>query len=262
MPYIISLCHQKGGVAKTTTTLSLGNCFAEQQFETLMIDLDPQANLTSALGMDPDDIRHSAADVLLGNSTLLQVSRETGLPGLDIVPANADMLTASRFLYLRPNYEYLLRDHLIQEALEFYDVVLIDCPPALGPLTLNALTAANMAIIPTQCEFFSMQALNNIFKLINVVWSKTNPKLSFRILVTMFDRRGTLHGRVLKQLQQNFSHSMLETIIGVDSKLRESQLAGTMIGKYAHSSRGFQQYCALAKELEQYVRQQQTIQTI
>lgn len=250
MSFVIAFCHQKGGVAKTTSALALGGCFAEMEHETLMIDLDPQANLTHGVGLDPAQMRHSAADVLLGNRTLLQVSRETGMPGLDIVPGNVDMLTAARFLYLRPGYEFLLRDSLRLPELSFYDLVLIDCPPSLGPLTLNALTAADLVIIPTQCEAFSMQALNGIFKLVNVVWSKTNPKLSFKLLVTMFDKRMRLHQRVHEQLQASFPHSMFNVEIGVDTKLKESQLDGQLLISYTRSSRALKQYQTLARELE------------
>jgi chromosome partitioning protein len=256
MSYIIAVCHQKGGVAKTTTTLALGACLVEQQCETLMIDLDPQANLTFGMGLNPAEMRRSAADVLLGNDTLLRLSRETSLPGLDVIPSNADMLTVSKYLYLRSPYEYLLRDSLANANLALYETVLIDCPPSLGPLTVSALTAANLVVIPTQCEYFSIQALNSTLKLINMVRARTNPQLESRLLVTMFDQRGHLHSRVLAHLQQHFSNSLLQTMIGVDSKLRESQLAGRPITVHANSSRGAQHYRQLAEELLIYVRRQ------
>ena len=254
MPYVIAVCQQKGGVAKTTTALALGACLAEQQCETLLIDLDPQANLTAGIGLNPAEIRRSAADVLLGNETLLRASRETCVPGLDVIPSNADMLTVSKYLYLRSPYEYLLRDSLAHSNLAFYEVVLMDCPPSLGPLTISALTAANLVIVPTQCEYFSMQALHSTLKLIAAVRAKTNPELTFRLLVTMFDQRGQLHSRVLAHLQQRFSESMLQNMIGIDGKLRESQLAGKPITVHANRSRGAQHYRQLAEELLTYVR--------
>ena len=256
MPYVIAICHQKGGVAKTTTAISLGACFVERQHETLMVDLDPQANLTAGVGLNPSEMRRSAADVLLGNDTLLRVSRETNVPGLDVVPSNVDMLMVAQHLHLRVPYEYILRDALSKPELAHYDIVVLDCPTSLGPLTINALTAANLAVIPTQCEYFSMQGLSGILKLINVVRSKTNPKLVYRLLVTMFDQRGSLHTRALAQIQQHFSGSLLETLIGVDAKLRESQLAGRPITVHAPNSRGAQQYRQLAEELLVYVQGQ------
>jgi len=256
MPYVIALCHQKGGVAKTTTTLALGACLVEQQCDTLLIDLDPQANLTTGLGLNPADLHRSAADVLLGNETLLRVSRETGVPGLDLVPSNADMVTVSQYLYLRSPYEYILRDSLARPDAAHYEVVLVDCPPTLGPITINALTAADMVIIPTQCEYFSMQALDSVFKLINLVRVKTNSHLAYRLLVTMFDQRGNLHSRMLAHLQQHFGDSLLQTVIGFDSKLRESQLVGQPVTRHARQSRGTQHYRQLAEELLTYVRRQ------
>jgi chromosome partitioning protein len=259
MPYVISICHQKGGVAKTTTVLALGACFVEQRHQTLVIDLDPQANLTTAVGLHPAAMRHSAADVLLGNETLLRVSRETKLPGLDVVPSNPDMLVVSKALYLRPQFEYLLREGLLSKELAFYDFVVIDCPPALGPITISALTASDLVIVPTQCEYFSIQALEGIFQMIRLVRSKTNPRLIYRMLVTMFDQRGHLHSRVLAHMQQRFSDSILQTIIGVDGKLRESQLVGKPITVHAPHGRGTQQYRQLTQEILQYVQQRQQL---
>ena len=254
MSYVIAICHQKGGVAKTTTALALGACLVEQHAETLLIDLDPQANLTAGMGLNPADLNRSVAEVLLGNETLLRVSRETNVPGLDIVPANADMVTVSQHLQLRTPYEFVLREALARPDVAHYEVVLIDCPPTLGPVTIAALTAADMAIVPTQCEYFSMQALDSVIKLISLVRAKTNPRLSYRLLVTMFDGRGTFHSRVLAYLQQHFGAALLGSVIGFDTKLRESQLVGQPITVHARQSRGAQHYRQLAEEVLTYVR--------
>jgi chromosome partitioning protein len=250
MPYVIAIWHQKGGVAKTTTALSLGACF---------VDLDLQANLTVALGTDPAKVRHSAADVLLGNGTLLRISRETVIPGLDLVASNADMLTVSRHLHLRGGYEFTLREALSRPDMAHYEYVLLDCPPSVGPLTITALTAADLVIIPTQCEYFSMQALRYSLELIGMVRAKTNSSLSYRVLITMFDGRGALHTRSLAQLQQHLASALFQTVIGVDSKLRESQLAAMPITVYSHNSRVTQQYRQLAEELQTHVQQQQPV---
>jgi chromosome partitioning protein len=254
MPYVIAIWHQKGGVAKTTTALSLGACLVERGRRTLLIDLDPQGNLTSGLGFDPAQLRGSAADVLLGNDTLASVSRETSLPGLDLVPSNPDMVTLPRWLHLREHYEPILRDGLARPEVAHYALAVMDCPPLVGPLTIAALTAADLVVIPTQCEYFSVQVLRDSLELVNLVRARTNPRLAYRLLVTMFDGRGHLHGRVLAQLQQHFSPALLQTVIGVDSKLRESQLVGRPITLHAGSSRGAQQYRGLAEELLTYVQ--------
>jgi chromosome partitioning protein len=260
MPFVIALWHQKGGVAKTTTALSLGGCFVEKGHETLLIDLDLQANLTSGLGVNPAEIRHSIADVLLGNELLMRLSRETSVPGLELVPANDDMLLVSRHLQLRQGYETVLRESLSRPDAAHYAFILLDCPPSVGPVTIAALTAAQMVIVPTQGEYFSMQALSQSLDLVQMVRARTNPGLGYRLLMTMYDQRGQLHTRALEHLRQHFAQAMLQTVIGVDSKLRESQLAGKPITVHAHGSRGAQHYRQLAEELLTYVQQQKVLQ--
>lgn len=254
MPYVIAVCHQKGGVAKTTTALALGACFAERQISTLLVDLDPQASLTTGLGFAPAEMKRSASDVLLGLETLPQTIRSTELPNLSVVPSNADMIMAAQCLQSLTRYEHKLRDSLVDAELSRYELALLDCGPSLGPLTITALTAANLAVIPTQCEYFSMQALNSTFELVRAVRARTNPYLKYRLLITMFDLRGRLHSQALGYIQQHFSASLLQTIIGFDSKLRESQVAARPITLYAQGSRGAQQYRQLAEELLTYVQ--------
>lgn len=261
MPYIIAICHQKGGVAKTTTTISLGASFAGLGLNTLLIDLDPQANLTSGVGLDSNEARYSIAEALMGKADLADIKTKTSMPGLDIVPANDAMLTLGRQLYQMPDYEYKLRRVMQAPAVQEYQVVLLDCPPSVSPLTMNALTAAHLLVIPTQCEFFSIQALTDMFELIRLIRNRTNPELSYRLLVTMFDRRGSFHTRMLEQMRNYFNVGLLSTIIGFDTKLREAQLAGTPVSIHAPSSRGAQQYRQLAEELNVYVTKQPQIQT-
>jgi len=252
-PYVIALCHQKGGVAKTTTALSLGACFAERELDTLLIDLDPQGNSTGAMGLNPTAMLHSAADVLLGNGSLVGISRETATARLDIIPANADMLVVDRCLHLRSNFEYVLRDQLVKPAIAPYAIVLLDCPPALGSLATAAMTASDMVIIPTQCEYFSIQAIKNTLRLVETVRAKTNPNLAHRLLVTMFDARIGLHHSSLEQIRKHFAKAVLKTIIGVDGKLRESQLMQQPITTFATHSRAAQHYRQLTQELLRYV---------
>jgi len=261
MSYVIAVCHQKGGVAKTTTTLSLGACLVERGIETLVIDLDPQANLTSGLGLDPEAAQHTLADVLQGEIGLQQVWMESNLPGLDIVPSNSSMVTIGRQLYQMPEYEFRLRRELEAHAAEEYQVVLLDCPPSVGSLTINALTAADLLIIPTQCEYYSIQALTDIFELVNVIRDRTNPDLSYRLLVTMFDGRGNFHSQMLEQMREFFKEGLLETTIGFDTKLREAQLFGRPITIHATHSRSASQYRQLAEELLTYVRTKSHLQT-
>lgn len=254
MTYTIAICHQKGGVAKTTTAIALGACFAERGLNTLLIDLDPQASMTSGLGISPSEVKRSSADILLGLEPLNSAIRETSFPHLSLVPSNADMIMASQVLQSLSRYEHKFRDSLALPDAAQFDMVIFDCPPSLGPVTITALTAADLVIIPTQCEYFSMQALHSTFELVRAVRSKTNPALKYRVLVTMFDLRGRLHTQALAYIQQHFASAMLQTIIGFDSKLRESQVAARPITAYAQHSRGALQYRQLAEELSVYAQ--------
>ncbi len=261
IPYVIAIYHEKGGVAKTTTTLSLGASLAERDHKTLIVDLDPQANLTASVGLDVDEKEFSFAEALLGEAEIESALLETSLPGLDILPSNERMFTAGRELYAFDGYEFRLKHILARPALSTYSFILLDCPPSVGPITFNALTAADMLIIPTQCEYFSIQALQDMFEIVNIIRERTNPRLGYRLLVTMFDGRGTFHTRMLAQMRDYFSEGLLQTIIGFDTKLREAQVAGRPITTYAPQSRGAQQYRQLAEELNIYVSTKPQIQT-
>jgi len=249
MTMTIAISNQKGGVAKTTTCLSLGACLAQMGTTVLLIDLDPQANLTLSMGLKPDELRHTVDDALLGNASLVSVSRETAVFGLDIVPASHSLVLLDKILYGRQGYEFYLKNGLEMMGQGFYDVVLMDCPPSFGTLTLNALTAADLLIIPTQCEFFAARSLRRIIEMVKLVREKTNPKLTYRVLVTMFDRRNRISRLIFEQMRQGMSSALFKTIIEVDVKLKESPVYGQPITLYAPNTRGALQYGALAKEL-------------
>jgi len=291
--YVIAIANQKGGVAKTTTVVSLGGALVQRGQDVLLIDLDAQANLTLALGKDPAKLRGAITDVLFNSATLLSVSRETSIPGLDLVPANSGMDLAERFLPVRKDYETILRralneslkrlpkktanpdlqsdsDEFIlgdQSISQFganrqsnprpamsYDYVIFDCPPYMGAVTLNALVAADMLIIPTQPEYFSAHALKTMMATIRQVRSQHNPDLVYRILITMHDRRNRIHRDVGEQIRASFGSGVFETMIEIDTKLRESAVEGLPIMYHKSQSRSALQYVALAQELIQYVR--------
>ena len=258
MGTIIAVSNQKGGVAKTTTTVSLSAAMVERGLEVLAVDLDPQANLSLALGVRTHTLRRGVADVLLGNLGAVSVSRETSIPGLDVLPANSDMHLVEKFLTVRQNYEYSLRTAL--EQANTYDVVICDCPPSVGAIPYTAMTAADLLVIPTQCEFFSTHGLAEVLELVTRVRERTNPHLSYRLLVTMFDRRNRVHRTVLEQLKSAFPGAVLETAIEIDTKLRESQVFGQPITVYAPKSRAAGQYRALAEELSVHVQREKTPQ--
>jgi chromosome partitioning protein len=261
MPYVISICHQKGGVGKTTTTLALGACLVERGIRTLVVDLDSQANLTSTLGLKPDQDQFSTAEMVMGAVVPARAVLESTVPGLDIIPSTASMRDINRRLYQIPDYEFLLRRSLRESALKDYAAVLLDCPPSVGPLTIDALTASDMVIVPTQCEYYSIQALTDMFDLIHVVREHTNPSLTYRLLVTMFDGRGKFHANMMEQLREYFQTGLFKTTIGFDTKLREAQAAGLPITIHAPLSRGASQYRQLAEEVFPYVSDTPQIST-
>lgn len=283
-PLVIAVANQKGGVAKTTTVVSLGGALARHDQEVLLVDLDAQANLTLALGKDPSRVRGAVTEVLFNSASLLSVSRETSIPGLDLVPSNAGMDLAERFLPVRKDYEVILRRALRSELRPaggnssspaapsspsaglagapptsprpptiHYDFVLLDCPPFLGAVTLNALVAADLLIIPTQPEFFSAHALRTMTTAIRQVRNHHNPDLVYRILITLSDRRNRIHREVGEQIRSTFGEGVFQTVIEVDTKLRESAVEGLPITHHKSQSRSALQYDALAQELLAYV---------
>jgi chromosome partitioning protein len=246
--HVIAIGNQKGGVAKTTTCLSLGGCLAEMGKTVLVIDLDPQANLTLSLGFKPESLRRTVSDAILHNVTLVSASRESKVLGLDIVPANVGLAAMGKALYRCKGYEMYLKE-AIAELHGLYGYVLIDCPPSVGPLTLNALTAADLMIVPSQAEYYAARSLQNVFGLIRLVRQKTNPALLYRILVTLYDRRNGICRQILEQMKASFPHTLFDTIIEVDTKLRESPVVEKPITLYRPNTRGARQYRALAEEL-------------
>jgi cellulose biosynthesis protein BcsQ len=316
--YVVAIASQKGGVAKTTTVVSLGGALVKRNKEVLVVDMDAQANLTLALGNDPSRMRNAITEVMFNSAAMISVSRETLVPGLDLIPSNSGMELAERFLPVRKDYEIILhraintelrsvelgqrpfdQAGLNREPGDFpgesggvgetshtgtqplantlvpastlvtastpepastlapalhYDFVFLDCPPFLGAVTLNALIASDMLIIPTQPEYFSAHALRTMMSTIRQVRAQYNTKLIYRVLITMFDGRNRIHRDVCDQIRSAFGEGVFNTIIGIDTKLRESAIEGLPITHHRSQSRGALQYDALAQEIMQYVR--------
>jgi len=259
MAHIMAISNEKGGVAKTTTTLSLGAALAELNHRVLLIDLDPQANLSLALGLETGEAETTSANVLIENAPLSIAIRKTEIPHLDLVSSNSRIESAEQYLPMRSNYLTTLRS-AVQLIEPSYDYILLDCPPALGAITLNALSAANL-LIPTQAEYFSAYALRNMMGSIRRVRQETNPNLAYRILVTLLDRRNRTHRNIFEQLQTTFGQGVFTSVIEIDTKLRESPIAGMPITQYRPTSRGSQQYRILAQELIEYVKEEASRQT-
>jgi chromosome partitioning protein len=254
MSFIITITNEKGGVAKTTTTLSLGAALVEMGNKVLVIDLDAQANLTLALGFDPRTVTKTAANLFAG-TRFDSLVMETGVPDLFLLPSNHEISYAERFLPSHPGYETLLRNGIAKSEIYDFDYILIDCPPFLGSIVLNAFTAANLLIIPTQPEYFSIYALKNMMGLIHRVRAQSNPDLSYRLLLTMFDGRNRIHRTLSDQLRASFSTGVMETVIMVDTKLRESTIAGLPIIYHSPKSRSALQFRELSQEIIHYVKE-------
>jgi chromosome partitioning protein len=245
----IAVANQKGGVAKTTTVASLGAALAEQGRDVLVVDLDPQACLTFSLGFDPDDIQPTVHDVLVGRcsveSTILPV--EDGAFGL--VPANIDLAGAEMYLLTRTGREYALRASL-ESVSERYDVIVLDCPPSLGVLTINALTAADEVVIPLQCETLSHRGVGQLLSTIEDVKRLTNRDLHVSgILPTMFDAR-TLHSKeVLADVGDRYRLRVLDPPVRKSIRFAEAPREGRSILRFAPSHPGSEAYRSLAREL-------------
>ena len=255
MAYTIAVSNEKGGVAKTTTTLSLGATLAELNHRVLLIDLDPQSNLSLALGLESGEAEITTADILIENAAIKTAIRKTDVANLDLVPSNSRIENAEQYLPMRSQYLTTLRNALKVGPLP-YDYVLLDCPPALGAITLNALSAVDLLIIATQAEYFSAYALRNMMGSIRRVRQEGNPNLAYRILVTLLDRRNRTHRNIFEQLQATFGQGVFTTVIEIDTKLRESPIAGMPITQYKPTSRGSQQYRVLAQELIEYAKEE------
>jgi chromosome partitioning protein len=258
MTRIIAISSEKGGVAKTTTAISLGGALVEMGQDVLMLDMDPQASLTLSVGISPHKVRHSIADVLINSVSPVSLSRETTIPGLDLLPSNSEMELAERFLPIRKNYKHILREAI--QDIRLYDTIIIDCPPSLGAVTQNALVAADMLVIPTIPEYLSVYSLRNIMRVVRYIRAKDNPSLNYRILITMLDRRITSHTTLSSQLRDTFENAVFDSIIQIDTRLRDSTIAGIPITHFAKNTRSAHQYRALAQELPEYVRSEKVEQ--
>jgi chromosome partitioning protein len=248
MSYVISVANEKGGVANTTSAVSLAGALAEMQKRTLLVDMDTQGNLTLALGKDPRQINFSISNVLLNSEPISKAIQVSPIENLELVPANKDVALAERFLPVRQNHETILRNAISNNLA--YDYIILDCPPSLGSITINALVASNLLLIPTQAEYFSVYALKSMMALIREVREKYNPNLIYRVLITMFEPRNRTHRKLRQQLNETFgSFGLLDTIIEADTKLRESPIVGIPITHFTSKSRSAQQYRALAQEL-------------
>lgn len=246
---IIAVANQKGGVAKTTTAINLSACLAELGMRVLLVDLDPQGNATSGIGITKNKLVRCIYDVLINDLPLVQVIQKTDQKNLKVVPARIQLAGAEIELVSQISREGKLRSAL-QDVNNSYDFIFIDCPPSLGLLTLNALTAATDVIIPIQCEYYALEGLTLLMKTMESVRKLLNPELNILgALLTMFDARTNLAIQVVDEVKKYFPQKVFKTIISRNVRLSEAPSHGKPINSYDTRSRGAEVYRELAKEV-------------
>jgi chromosome partitioning protein len=246
---VLAVVNQKGGVGKTTTAINLGAALAELGHPVLLVDLDPQANSTSGLGLNPSRARRTVYHLLTGECTVAEAAVETGVPGLRLVPSQIDLAGAEIELASMTERETRLRQALATTP-DGVELVIIDCPPSLGLLTLNALAAATKMLIPTQCEYFALEGLRHLFYTHQLIRSSLNPQLEIGgILMTQFDARTTLAWDVLAEVRRSHPTDLLKTLIPRNVRISEAPSHGKSVIQYDPTCRGAAAYRELAQEL-------------
>lgn len=248
MSSTISICNQKGGVGKTTTAVNLSAYIGLGEYSVLLIDIDPQGNATSGLGIDKNSLEQTVYNVLVDEVSIKEAIKHTNISNLDIVPANLDLTGSSMELISMFDRERKLST-AISEVRESYDFIFIDCPPSLGILTVNALTASDSILIPVQCEYYALEGITQLLNTINLVTERLNPNLEVEgFLLTMADKRTKLTEEVIKEAQDYFKEKLYETIIPRNIRLGEAPSYGKPIALYDKDCVGAQKYYTFKKE--------------
>jgi chromosome partitioning protein len=248
MGTIYAIANQKGGVGKTTTAVNVAACIAEAGYPTLLVDIDPQANATVGVGV-PKDTSPSAYDVLAGNATAAEAIRGTDIPGLSVLPSHPDLAGASVELPREPGSEGRLRDAL-EPIRERFEYILLDCPPSLGPLTVNALVAADRVIVPVQTEYFALEGLAGLLDTLSLIRREMNPRLTVAgMLLTMHDGRTRLARDVEREVREHFPSLVFDTVIPRNVRVGEAPSFGRPVIHHDPHCSGSDAYFELAKEV-------------
>jgi chromosome partitioning protein len=249
LPRVIAIANQKGGVGKTTTAVNLGAALAVEGFRVLVIDLDPQGNATTGLGINPRDVTHSIYDVILGDTPLEDCIEPASVKDLFVAPATIDLAGAEIELVPQISRELKLK-RAIDGIKDQYDIIMIDCPPSLGLLTVNGLAAADDVIVPIQCEYYALEGLGQLLRNVALVQNAINPTLDVRgIVLTMYDARTKLADQVVTEVRQYFGSKVYKTVVPRTVRLSEAPSFGQPIIVFDSTSRGATAYRDLAKEV-------------
>ena len=251
MGRIIAIANQKGGVGKTTTAINLAACLAEAGQKILIIDIDPQGNTTSGFGLPKTDIEKTVYEVLLGECNIKDAIVENIIDNLDILPSNVNLAGAEIDLIDVDNREYILKESIL-EVRNRYDYIILDCPPSLSMLTVNAMTAADTVLVPIQCEYYALEGLSQLIHTVNLVRERLNPNLDMEgVVFTMYDSRTNLSNQVVENVKSNLKQHVFETIIPRNIRLAEAPSYGEPITEYDPKSTGAEKYMELAEEIIQ-----------
>ena len=249
MGKIIAITNQKGGVGKTTTSINVAACLADQGKKVLLVDMDPQGNATSGVGIIRNEIENTVYELLLGECTSEECKEKCAVKNLDVLPSNANLSGAEIDLIGMDDREFILKNEL-DKLKDNYDFIIIDCPPALNLLTVNALVAADSVMVPIQCEYYALEGLTQLLHTINLIQERLNDKLEIDgVLFTMYDTRTNLSAEVVENVRDNIHLHIYATIIPRNVRLAEAPSYGLPIHMYDKKSAGAEAYDNLAKEL-------------
>lgn len=249
MGRIIAIANQKGGVGKTTTAINLSACLAEKGQKVLAIDMDPQGNMSSGLGLDKNSVEKTIYDLIIGESEVEEVLQKNALENLDILPANVDLSAAEIELIGIDEKEYIVKK-AIEKIKDVYDYVIIDCPPSLSMLTINAMTTADSVLVPIQCEYYALEGLSQLIHTVELVKERLNPVLEIEgVVFTMYDARTNLSLQVVENVKDNLQQNIYKTIIPRNIRLAEAPSYGMPINQYDAKSAGADSYRRLADEV-------------